>query len=125
MMRLIGALVIIVGFALLSGAVLNSSDSWRAVNDYSGCVASLSADAPDYSQLRLTYCQQSIYNITGVQMLAQPLTKSFQAQVLLTAVVKIFASIAIIFLGVWLYRPFSRMRAMHAQAHAEQRHHRK
>ncbi|MDD5163967.1 MAG: hypothetical protein PHD95_07240, partial [Candidatus ainarchaeum sp.] len=121
--RIVGSLAIIIGFALLINSVINAADSWRALKDYPTCMNSINADLPEYSQMRLSYCQDSFYNLTGVQLQTNsPLGNSQRVQVLLNSIIKIFFGIAVIFFGIWLYRPFPTVARVQQWPHKVQVH---
>ncbi len=124
--RIVGSLAIIIGFAILINSVINASDSWRTLKDYPVCMNSINADLPEYSQMRLTYCQQSFYNLTGVQLQTNsPLGNSQRVQVLLNSIIKICLGIAVIFFGIWLYKPFPKAVKVQQWPHKLQAQHKK
>lgn len=124
--RIVGSLAIIIGFALLINSVINAADSWRALKDYPACMSSINSDAFEYSQMRINYCQDSFYNLTGVQLQTNsPLGNSQRVQVLLNSIIKIFFGIAVIFFGIWLYRPFPTFAKVQQWPHKVQAHRRK
>jgi len=107
--RLIGALAIIIGFAMLIGAVFTASDGWKALKYYPNCIEGLDPAYPEYSQLKVQSCQDSFQNITGVQLPLQntnQITNTLKAEVLLNSIIKICFSVAVILFGIILYRPF-------------------
>jgi len=124
--RIIGSLAVIIGFALLINAVINTSDSWKAMKDYPNCMESINPDLPEYSQARLAYCQDALYNMTGVQLQTEsPIGNAQKVQVLLNSIIKIFFGLGVIFFGVLLYRPFPMAMKVQQWPHHPKAHHKK